>query len=157
MKIGLTSNLPVNQRPIVKRYLFQPTLAPGKPLPTYRVPRIPSDKEIIEVYQSFFEDELLKYLFLYSFFVLKVAIAYQLLCEYCEGPCIGNYLRCRICIKTYHSHCLYERGHLNDPSFSLPRLGKQDWSCPECVCSSFVLDCDFHSNKISLGRSYSIT
>ncbi len=66
-------------------------------------------------------------------FFFKVTIAYQVRCEFCTGPCIGDYLRCRICIKTYHFQCLYERGHMNDPSFSLPRLARQDWSCPDCV------------------------
>ncbi|CAF2954013.1 unnamed protein product [Rotaria sp. Silwood2] len=108
-KQGPSSILPGHQRHIFKKYPVQPTLAPGKPLPTYRVPRIPTDKEIAEI-----------------------TIAHQLLCEYCDGPCIGDYVRCRVCIKSYHSHCLYQRGHVSDPSFSLPRLGKQDWTCPDC-------------------------
>ncbi|CAF3080573.1 unnamed protein product [Rotaria socialis] len=114
-----SSSLLVNQRNVIKKYTLQPSLAPGKPLPIYRVPRIPSDKEIAEI-----------------------TIAYQLLCEYCDGPCIGNYLRCRVCIKTYHSHCLFERGHLSDPAFSLPRLGKQDWSCPDCEDLTRLLNQD---------------
>ncbi|CAF1245647.1 unnamed protein product [Rotaria sp. Silwood1] len=106
---GSSSNLHSHQRSVLKKYHFQPTLAPGKPLPIYRVPRIPTDKEVADI-----------------------AIAHQLLCEYCDGPCIGDYVRCRICIKSYHSHCLYQRGHVSDPLFSLPRLAKQDWTCPDC-------------------------
>ncbi|CAF1154373.1 unnamed protein product [Rotaria sordida] len=108
-KQGPSPNLIGNQRNVFQKYSLQPTLGPGKPLPVYRVPRIPTDKEVAEI-----------------------AIAHQLLCEYCSGPCIGDYVRCRICIKSYHVLCLYERGHVSDPLFTLPRLSKQDWSCPDC-------------------------
>ena len=92
---------------------------------------MPTDKEIAEVYRSIFKQLLFSLLFVFN---IKIAIAYQLLCEYCNGPCIGNYLRCRICIRTYHSQCLYERNHVSERAFLIPRLGKQDWTCPECVC-----------------------
>ena len=107
--------------------------APGKPLPVYRVPRMPTEKEIADVYQIF-----LKIFIRYFFFSSKVTIAYKVLCEFCNGPCIGDYLRCRVCIKAYHAQCLYERGHMNDQVFTLPRLARQDWSCPDCVNISLI-------------------
>jgi hypothetical protein len=90
---------------------------------------MPTEKEIADV----FEISLTIFLFVSFFLYSKVTIAYKVLCEFCNGPCIGDYLRCRVCIKAYHSQCLYERGHMNDQAFILPRLARQDWSCPDCV------------------------
>ena len=92
---------------------------------------MPTDKEVLDVFVTY----LLRVFYSYSLFCFssKITIAYQLLCEFCGGPCIGDYVRCRVCIKTYHSQCLYERGHVSDQAFSLPRLSRQDWSCPDCV------------------------
>lgn len=96
---------------------------------------MPTEKEVADVCQLIFLNIFISYSF---FLFLKIVIAYKLLCEFCGGPCIGEYIRCRVCIKTYHSQCLYERGHVNDQSFSLPRLSRQDWSCPDCVINSFI-------------------
>lgn len=63
----------------------------------------------------------------------QIAIAYQPQCSFCEGPCIGDYLRCRVCIKVYHCQCLSDRGHTEIQTLRFTRLGKQDWACPECV------------------------
>lgn len=50
--IGPTPSLQINQRHGVKKYPMQSPMAPGKPLPTYQVPRIPTDKQVAEVCRS---------------------------------------------------------------------------------------------------------
>jgi hypothetical protein len=54
-------------------------------------------------------------------------------CAYCEKTCIDKTLQCRICNRTYHSKCLYERNHLDDPNLNPRRMTRLDWSCPACV------------------------
>ncbi len=61
-----------------------------------------------------------------------MAISSEDLCSFCHDSCIGDYIRCRVCTKIYHSICLFQRGYIRNQSFNLPRLAKQDWSCPEC-------------------------
>jgi hypothetical protein len=64
--IGPTPNLAGRRRSILKKYSLQPTPAPGKPLPTYRVPRMPTEKEVAEVFESSFN--ITKFLFVAFFF-----------------------------------------------------------------------------------------
>jgi hypothetical protein len=70
---------------------------------------------------------------MFDIVVRQIRVAHQLMCALCEGTCIGSYLRCRVCINTFHCQCLFERGYMHNQIVALPRLGKQDWSCPECV------------------------
>lgn len=116
-----------NRRMTLKKFPIQPPI-PGKPLPNYRVPRMPTEKEVASVKIFLFDFHKTKF----SFF-RKITIAYQLLCEFCGGPCIGDYVRCRVCIKSYHTRCVYERGYIYDQLFTITRLSRQDWSCPDCV------------------------
>mgnify|MGYP001056824313 CR=1 FL=1 len=116
------------QKMTLKKFPMQPP-APGKPLPTYRVPRMPTEKEVADVKIHFF-----CFLNLHQTnFFRKITVAYQLLCEFCGGPCIGEYVRCRVCIKSYHARCVYERGYNYDQLLTIARLSRQDWSCPDCV------------------------
>ncbi len=48
--MGPTPNLIRHQQPTLKKYPSQLLPAPGKPLPTYRVPRMPTEKEIADVF-----------------------------------------------------------------------------------------------------------
>ncbi|CAF1126597.1 unnamed protein product [Rotaria sordida] len=123
-KQGSTTNL-ISQRFLTKKHSLHGASNVPKPVQLYQTPRMPTEKEAIQV-----------------------AIAYELLCSSCGGPCIGNYLRCRVCTKTYHSQCLFERGYVNDQSFYLPRLAKQDWSCPECSDLTQLLHQDELDNLI---------
>ncbi len=50
MIIGPTPSLFGRQRTIIKRFPGQSIPPPGKPMPTYRVPRIPTEKEVAEVF-----------------------------------------------------------------------------------------------------------
>jgi hypothetical protein len=68
-------------------------------------------------------------------FYSKNAVRYGILCTICAIPCIDDYIRCRVCIKIYHSQCLYGPDDVNDELNFSPRLEKDDKSCPECVCS----------------------
>lgn len=54
LTIGPTPTLVANRRSVLKKYTAEPTLVPGKPLPTYRVPRMPTEKDIIAVCCSYF-------------------------------------------------------------------------------------------------------
>ncbi|CAF3348328.1 unnamed protein product [Rotaria socialis] len=107
-KPGVKSDL-ISSRPIIRQHSIYGASTISKSRHPFQTPLMPTDKE-----------------------ATRVAIAYELFCSFCDGPCIGSYLRCRVCIKAYHSQCLFERGYINDPTFKLPRLAKQDWSCPEC-------------------------
>ncbi|CAF1277786.1 unnamed protein product [Rotaria magnacalcarata] len=117
-KPGVKSDL-ISSRPIIRQRSLYEASTSSKSRHPFQTPRMPTDKE-----------------------ATHVAIAYELFCSFCQGPCIGNYLRCRVCIKAYHSRCLFERGYINDPTFNLPRFSKQDWSCPECRDLTRLLDND---------------
>ena len=118
---------PITSRSVMKKYPVQETNYNEKPKPIYQTPRMPTDKDVSRV------SEATTISFRFSTSFVQISVAYQLLCSFCEGPCIGDYLRCRVCVKAFHCQCLYERGYLPNQSFSLPRMSKQDWTCPECV------------------------
>jgi hypothetical protein len=63
--LGPTPNLVRPRRFTIKKYSLQPVPAPGKPLPTYRVPRMPTEKEIADVLFSF---SIIHFFFLFSLF-----------------------------------------------------------------------------------------
>ena len=48
--IGPTPNLAGRRKSIFKKFPSHPTPAPGKPLVTYRVPRMPTEKEVDDVF-----------------------------------------------------------------------------------------------------------
>jgi hypothetical protein len=50
LNLGPTPTLVRRRRFTLKKYPSQPIPAPGKPLPTYRVPRMPTEKDIDNVY-----------------------------------------------------------------------------------------------------------
>jgi len=64
--IGPTPNL--HRRSVFKKYPLQPIPALEKSLPTYRVPRMPTEKEVAEVFQSVFN--IILFLFIAHFFFL---------------------------------------------------------------------------------------
>jgi hypothetical protein len=47
--IGPTPNLYGTRRTVFKKYVLQSTPAPGKPLAIYRIPRMPTEKEVADV------------------------------------------------------------------------------------------------------------
>jgi hypothetical protein len=64
--IGPTANL--LRRSVFKKYPLQPIPALEKSLPTYRVPRMPTEKEVAEVFQSVFN--IILFLLIAHFFIL---------------------------------------------------------------------------------------
>ncbi|CAF3492489.1 unnamed protein product [Rotaria sp. Silwood1] len=118
-KQGIAAPSLASQRSITRKYSSHGISTISKPIQSYQTPRMPTEKD-----------------------VAQIAISYELSCSSCEGACVGNYVRCRICTKAYHSKCLFERGHVNDELFYLPRLAKQDWSCPECSDLTRLLNQD---------------
>jgi len=59
--LGPTPNLFRPRRSTLKKYPLQPTTAPGKPLPIYQVPRIPTEKEVADVFKLSFKMILIFY------------------------------------------------------------------------------------------------
>lgn len=79
-------------------------------------------------------------------------ISYETSCSFCNDTCTSDYLRCRICPKSYHLKCLFQHGYIRNISIQIPRFGKSDWSCPECVNTSIFRSFQFVSFQIDLTR-----
>ena len=62
----------------------------------------------------------------------------MLLCVFCNGPCIEDYVHCNICIKTYHYQCLHNLDDDESDSYLLPSFRKKDKNCSKCVCCSWL-------------------
>ncbi len=52
--IGLKSNLTQHRPTVLKKYSLKPTPIDENSFPTYVVPRIPTEKEIAEVFRRFY-------------------------------------------------------------------------------------------------------
>ncbi|UJR38359.1 hypothetical protein I4U23_031029 [Adineta vaga] len=97
------------QRFSSKKHSIYSSETSSKSSQLHRTPRMPTEKE-----------------------AALIDIAYKLSCAFCDESCIGNYLRCRVCIHSYHVECLSQRGYLYNPPTSFRRHVQQDWSCPDC-------------------------
>ncbi|CAF2669786.1 unnamed protein product [Rotaria sp. Silwood2] len=108
-----------SQRSVTNRNSLYGTSSVSRSEQSYQTPRMPTEKD-----------------------VAQITIAYDLSCSSCDGACVGNYVRCRICTKAYHCQCLIEHGYGGDELLSIRRLSKQDWSCPGCSDLTRLLNQD---------------
>ncbi|UJR07782.1 hypothetical protein I4U23_012064 [Adineta vaga] len=77
----------------------------------------------------------------------------MLLCVFCNGPCIEDYVHCNICIKTYHYQCLYNLDDDESDSYLLPSFRKKDKNCSKCEdLSQFLTEDEIHLLRSSFNE-----
>lgn len=116
--LGPTPTFLASRRLSVKKFPSQPASIPGKPLPIYRVPRMPTEKEIADVLpRSFFTYEV----FLHSRSPLLINycvnfVMVHVLVNMCDVVCVLKHFIRNVCmnvvmwmIRPSHYHVLQDR------------------------------------------------